>query len=106
MRDVELEECFPKLRNSNYNRTSDADPKYNCVAYSLGCTKLNFQLVSFPSKIYFWPPGIPRDDTVESWMQVYIRHGYSVCETGDLEPGTEKIAIYGSVLKLCCYPLI
>jgi hypothetical protein len=94
MRDTELEQCFPKLQNSNYKITSPEDPRYNCVAFSVGCTTLFFQLLERPSKTYYWPPGIPRDDTLECWIQLYTIHGYKPCEIGDLEPNVEKIAIY------------
>lgn len=94
MRDAELEACFPKLQTFNYTITSPEDPKYNCIAFGLGCNSLIFQLYPYPSKIYYWPPQVPRDDTVENWMHVYGLHGYVACSNGDLEPGIEKIAIY------------
>lgn len=97
MRDAELEQCFPKLQNSNYKVTSPEDPRYNCVAFSVGCTTLFFQRFPYPSKMYYWPPQIPRDDTVESWVQLFVLPGYELCDTGDLEPETEKIAIYATI---------
>lgn len=94
MRDPELEQCFPKLQTGAYRITSPEDPKYNCVAFALGCVTLFFQRYSFPSKTYYWPPQVERDDTVESWMKVFALHGYMPCDNGELESGVEKIAIY------------
>ncbi len=97
MRDAELEQCFPKLQTSNYKVTSPEDPRYNCVAFGVGCTTLFFQFYPYPSKMHYWPPQISRDDTVESWEEVFKLHGYILCDTGDLEPEFEKIAIYAKV---------
>ena len=43
---------------------------------------------------YYWPDGILRDDTVTAWIQLFELHGYQECDTGELEPRAEKIAIY------------
>jgi hypothetical protein len=83
MRDPELERCFPKLQTGAYQITSSEDPKYNCVAFALGCITLFFQRYSFPSKTYYWPPQVERDDTVESWMKVFALHGYQPCDNGE-----------------------
>ena len=45
-------------------------------------------------KGYYWPPGVKRDDSAESWVQVFEIHGYRRCDNIDLEQGFEKIAIY------------
>ncbi len=47
-------------------------------------------------KGYYWPPGVARDDSLESWIKVFEIHGYRVCETGGAERDVEKIAIYGN----------
>lgn len=46
-------------------------------------------------KGYYWPPGVARDDSLESWIRVFEIHGYRICENAGLEPDCEKVAIYG-----------
>ena len=45
-------------------------------------------------KGYYWPPGVPRDDSLESWIKVFEIHGYRICEDAALELNFEKVAIY------------
>jgi hypothetical protein len=45
-------------------------------------------------KGYYWPPGVPRDDSLDSWAKVFEIHGYRTCTDASLEPDFEKIAIY------------
>jgi hypothetical protein len=44
---------------------------------------------------YYWPPGVPKDDSVQSWIRVFEIHGYEPCPGDEPEQGIEKIAIYG-----------
>jgi hypothetical protein len=89
-----IENGFPKLRGGGYRLTSPEDGNYNCIAWALNCETLVFQYVPYPSKANYWPPGILRDDTLESWMEVFRLHGYEPCGSAALEAGIEKIAIY------------
>jgi hypothetical protein len=43
---------------------------------------------------YYWPPGVPREWSLNSIRRVFQIHGYEECESADLEKGFEKIAIY------------
>ena len=47
---------------------------------------------------YYWPPNISNEDTVESWAQTFQLHGYQKCDIPDLEPETEKVAIYADAI--------
>ena len=91
MRDAELEQFFPKMRSGGYDITSPRDKKYNCVAWAVGSVTLWWQWVGFPSKVWYWPPGIDRDDMLESWVKVFQLHGYAVCENASWEAGMEKV---------------
>jgi len=42
-----------------------------------------------------WPQGIPREETIYAFVQAYETLGYRLCFDEKLEPGIEKIAIYG-----------
>lgn len=43
---------------------------------------------------YYWPRGVPREVTMEAFIQAFRTRGYEVCENSNLEPGFQKIAIY------------
>ena len=94
MPDYNLEDDFPNLRGSGWVKTSEPDPKYNCIAWSLYDTRQWWELMDLPIRGYYWPPGVDRDDTVESWIRVFEIHGYRVCDSAEAEEGYEKVAIY------------
>ena len=89
----EIEADFPSLRDTSYQMTSERDPGYNCLAWSLGDTKFFWQPLP-PTRGYYWPPGIPREDTVDAWAKVFELHGYERTTSDALEAGFEKVAIY------------
>lgn len=43
---------------------------------------------------YFWPPELPRVETLDNFRAAFELKGYELCENGDLEDGYEKVAIY------------
>jgi hypothetical protein len=89
-----LEELFPGLRTSRYVITSEPADAPNCIGWALG-SELYFdpKLGGFIGG-YYWPDGVLKDDTTAAWIQLFELHGYQQCNTGALEPRTEKIAIY------------
>jgi hypothetical protein len=40
-----------------------------------------------------WPPGVPSDDSLHSWVRILARHGYEPCEDSAHEAAWEKVAI-------------
>lgn len=101
----ELEDLFqryPRLRDAEGEITSNRDHRYNCVAWSVGETKIPWiadpGIVDDPElKQYgYWPPGVPRKDTLKAWMQAFGTQGYRRCRSWNLEPGYEKVAIFGT----------
>ena len=46
----------------------------------------------------YWPPGVPRRETVEAFTKAYGTLGFAPCEDGTLEPGKEKVAIFAVAL--------
>lgn len=83
----DLESWFPNLRHSPYQITSPRDPSYNCVAWAAG----NAQQWWWPGTS-FWPG--PAEETVGCFVSAFQSLGYEVCESRDLEPGFEKVALY------------
>ncbi len=85
-----LEGAFPGLRNTPYDITSPQTPTYNCIAWAAGDSRRWW----WPKTPYFWPEGIPFEETLDAFVRAYGTLGYVRCDTGDREAGVEKIAIY------------
>ena len=47
-----------------------------------------------PGELAFWPPGAPREESVEAFTRMYELLGFAECETAELEPEYEKIALF------------
>jgi hypothetical protein len=92
--DPELEAVFPNLLLRGYKVTSAPSEAPNCVGWALH--DVNNFWTPHAGKLggYYWPPGFPKDETVETLVRVFELYGYRRCESADLEDGIEKIAIY------------
>jgi len=42
----------------------------------------------------YWPDGLPRQATIESFAMAFQLLGWGVCATGELEDAREKVALY------------
>jgi len=42
----------------------------------------------------YWPPGVPREVTIDAFVRAYATLGYAQCDDAVLEPGFEKTVIY------------
>lgn len=90
----DLEAAFPNLRRGEYRKTSEDTVSYNCIAHAAEVDDFWWWPADGPG--IFWPPGAPKEETVESFVQAYAAIGYEVCEDGnrDFEPGVQKVALY------------
>ena len=86
------ESLFPNLPDSGYFKTSDASWSYNCIAWAAGVTDRWWD----PAPGYYWPAAAPRQFTVEAFLAAFETAGYVQCDSGKLEPGVEKIALYAT----------
>lgn len=78
------DEHFPHLNGCRHAVTSDYDTKYNCIAWAVPTIRDWWSLV--PG--YYWPPN--------HYVAAYATEGYRPCgQDGSVEPGWEKIALYG-----------
>lgn len=91
-----IEVVFPKLTTEVYRITSPKTALYNCVAWAAG--QVEAWWWPDPMEQAFWPLGIPRRETLDVFIQAFGTIGYVPCETSDLEPCFEKIAIYVDAL--------
>lgn len=82
---------FPRLTAANHRTTSPATPDYNCIAWSAGDTKRWWQ----PG--VYWPVARPKDEFgIESLTEAMTTLGFAVCESGTLENGFQKVALYAT----------
>ncbi|MGO4904847.1 DUF7689 domain-containing protein [Flavobacterium sp. W20_MBD1_R3] len=92
MSHIEFPKQFPNSSNEPFLITSDFTNSYNCIAWAFGDnTKWYWP---DPTSIYYWPEGVPRLITIDSFIDLYRTIDYTICEDGDYEIGYEKIAIF------------
>jgi hypothetical protein len=89
----DLARIFPLLESASYKITSSEDVRYNCAAWAAGPSEIRRRWWPAPSPFYFCPAE-PREETIEGFIKVFGRLGYAICDTSDLEPSYEKLAIY------------
>lgn len=89
-----LEDLFPQLASNNYRIASPVDGTYNCIAYAANDVENWWWPTPKPIGGYYWPPGAPREETLEAFKIAFEGLGYGECPGGDLETGAEKVAIY------------
>ncbi|MBU2498114.1 MAG: hypothetical protein KKE57_04380 [Proteobacteria bacterium] len=87
-----LIELFPSLQEKGYDLSSPETPFYNCIAWAAGDTRRWWW--PDPNDQYYWPPGMPRNETLEAFVLLFKELGYAVCEDAKYEEAFEKIAIY------------
>ena len=94
----ELERRIPALAGSGYEVTSPPDQSYNCIGWAAGDDTKWWEPVVGPDGAilggYYWPEGVPRAITREALMHAFRRQGYRECDSSDLIPGFEKVALY------------
>lgn len=83
--------AFPDMAIGEYQKTSEFDPFYNCIAWAAGEDQGKWWPVEING--YAWPIE-PREETVECFFAAFATLGYAPCSNGDLEDGCEKVAIY------------
>ncbi len=90
-----IEQVFPGLRGTAYRVTSPPSESYNCIAWAAG----NATAWWWPEDITgpeapYWPPDVPRLETLKAFRAVFATLGYEVCDHDQLEVGYEKIALF------------
>jgi hypothetical protein len=88
-----IKELFPKLQTAPFHVTSPPDSVYNCIAWAAGDT--NDWWWPLPNaEEAFWPDGVLRTRTLESFRGAFATLGYTVCAGEGLEAGADKIALF------------
>jgi hypothetical protein len=86
------ERFFPKLADEGYAITSETSTRYNCVAWAVGEDHRWWE--PDPMSVYYWPSGVEREDTLDSYVQAFRAVGFQECADSSREAGFEKVAIY------------
>lgn len=86
---------LPNLTAENYRITSPPSWEYNCIAWALKVTNAWW----WPVPGRYWPPDVPREETVDAFLAAFATQSFVLCSTPELEAGWDKIALYslGSV---------
>jgi hypothetical protein len=89
---LDIQKSFPRLALTDFEVTSDADPFYNCFAWT-GQDNINWWQPS-SNPYYCWLTGI-YEYTLDNFEKQYARLEYKEKTENDLfEDGFEKIAFY------------
>ena len=86
---------YPNLKAAGYKPTSAKTHKYNCIAWAAGDNRRWWSY----SIGYYWPPGVPRANTVEAYIKAFGTLGYVECVDAECanppyEPEVSRIALY------------
>jgi hypothetical protein len=86
---------FPNLRKTGFTRTSEPD-YYNCIAYVVGDFNRKWWPDDYPPhwSIDYWPPNVPKEETLDAFTIALATVGFVVSKDGNLDAGFEKVAIY------------
>jgi hypothetical protein len=82
---------FPSLASDGFEKTSDEDSVYNCIAWAAG----DVDHWWWPDRV--WPSTAPRAETLPAFVAAFGAIGYTPCQDGRYELAYEKIAIYCSL---------
>jgi len=93
---MDLVRLFPELRGTGWAVTSPPTPRYNCVAWAAGDTARWWWPDS--GRDYYWPPGAPREETVEASVAAFALLGFARCPPPDgrLRPEVESVAVFAN----------
>ena len=87
-----LELAFPALTKGRYAITSPAVANYNCIAWAAG--ESDRWWWPDPLGMNYWPPGIIRQENIDSFRLAFVTLGFELSANGILEAGLEKIAFF------------
>jgi hypothetical protein len=83
---------LPNMSDSNSIETSPSDPAYNCIGWALHDTSRWWWPLGRPDS--YWPDDVPNEVTVEAFVELFSREGFTECETESIEANFEKISLY------------
>src|SRR5437588_290819 len=81
---------IPNLDQTEYQKTSEPTSSYNCIAWVLDRSDIWID----PTEEYDWPEDVERGYTTGSFIELFKKYGFEICDGATLESGYLKIAIY------------
>jgi len=88
----ELEQKFPNITGTPYERTSPATNRYNCVAYAVHENHRNW----WPNSHMFWPVRPAKATLNDFKVMLIVMFDFEETETSLYEPGYERVAIFAN----------
>jgi hypothetical protein len=85
-------ETFPASFVEPFVLTSAATGEYNCIAWALEDTSRFYW--TGPKAFFYWPENLPREETIESFIQLFQQNGYEICQHALKERSFIKIALF------------
>lgn len=80
---------FPDLNKGSWEKASDADAKYNCIAFAAGRTDVFWWPDNYPDpESDYWPHGLLREETIAAFVQLFESLRFQCCVDGNLAVGT------------------
>jgi hypothetical protein len=89
-----IQKLFPRLREGEFEITSQRDARYNCVAWAAGDVRRWWWPAE--SSFAFWPPKVKREESLSSFIDAFGTLGYEITDSSGHEAGVEKVAIFAS----------
>jgi hypothetical protein len=86
----QLRQSLPRLTADNYRETSPESWAYNCIAWAVGVVDSWW----WPVAGRFWPPDVPRAETLDAFLAVFAALGYLPGATQEWDSSFEKVALY------------
>lgn len=89
----ELYAQYPRLKGSDHKITSQADDRYNCVAW------VERDMGSWIEPDLFWPDGVPEPlgpADLDCYLALFRSWGFEDCDSSSLDFGYLKIAIFAT----------
>ena len=84
---------LPNLADDNCDVVSDQKNRYNCIAWAAG-DNTKWWWPSQEKGISYWPKGAPQKETIDAFICAFGTLGYSICATGSLQEGVEKVVLF------------
>ncbi len=75
-----------------YEITSPRSLQYNCIAWA--AKDEDRWWWPAPPGTSYWPEGVPREVTLDAFIQAFNTLGYQPCEDTQYQQGFEKVAIF------------
>lgn len=96
---------LPNLNGDlNWRISSPTDNTYNCIAWACIQDSIIYWPHDKPKDGVTWPYGLPLNAEVETFIELFKRLTYEICDNYDFEEGFQKVVIYyNEKTQLCTH---